>query len=464
MDKDKKTIFDYYKLIAEHRAEECPVETEIYVSQIKAMMFQSEKTILGKYLNASPVERTDPETEKTVVFPFGFSMGQRKAVYNTLSNQISFVEFSPYIDREQTILNMVANIVMRGNNVAVISKTKDSSDILYEKFKRSGYEYMSSYVGDNEKNTGKVIFKEMLYPDFSDSVLNGNIKLKAIKELKELETALTEKMEESNSIAALERELTDTEIENRILKVPYKKILRDRSMKNSERVQKIITACDHVIKKNRDPGIVFKARHGIKASQLPNNSGKTLISYLKSSLYKVKIAELTRKIEQLKDGIYEYRIDDKIRSMMQQSEDFFRSELERNQRGKEERPIFTERGLWTSKKEFLEERPVVFGGGECAFYLFKDATYDYVIIDEASQTDIITGLLAMACTNNIVIMGNPALDYGKFSNEDKEIFKKYAEEKEITENYIYETQSFMASASSIFKKAARTGIDKEYYF
>ena len=37
--------------------------------------------------------------------------------------------------------------------------------------------------------------------------------------------------------------------------------------------------------------------------------------------------------------------------------------------------------------------------------------YDYVIMDEASQVDVVTGALALACAKNAVIVGDKEIIY-----------------------------------------------------
>lgn len=57
--------------------------------------------------------------------------------------------------------------------------------------------------------------------------------------------------------------------------------------------------------------------------------------------------------------------------------------------------------------EFRQQYPVVlsttFSARSC---LFSDKQYDYVIMDEASQVSIDTGVLALTCAKNAVIVGD----------------------------------------------------------
>ena len=77
--------------------------------------------------------------------------------------------------------------------------------------------------------------------------------------------------------------------------------------------------------------------------------------------------------------------------------------------------------------------------------------FDYVIIDEASQTDVATGFLALSSAVNAVIVGDskqlPNVVTSEQKYKLKEIFNKYG----ISESYNYENHSLLDSVLCIFK-------------
>ena len=58
-------------------------------------------------------------------------------------------------------------------------------------------------------------------------------------------------------------------------------------------------------------------------------------------------------------------------------------------------------------EKIQDEYPIIlsttFSAKAC---LNKNAVYDYLIMDEASQVDIATGALALSCARNVVIVGD----------------------------------------------------------
>ncbi|MDR1219233.1 MAG: AAA family ATPase [Treponema sp.] len=89
-------------------------------------------SMLGVFLSrklpkAQLVEPFDP-----VVYPFGFNASQKNAVDRALSSPISVIEGPTGTGKTQTILNVIANAVMRGESVAVVSSNNSATKNVLE--------------------------------------------------------------------------------------------------------------------------------------------------------------------------------------------------------------------------------------------------------------------------------------------------------------------------------------------
>ncbi|WP_432264833.1 DEAD/DEAH box helicase [Campylobacter felis] len=72
-----------------------------------------------------------------------------------------------------------------------------------------------------------------------------------------------------------------------------------------------------------------------------------------------------------------------------------------------QRPIFSEKDLLTNAEQFCDEYPIIFSTTHAIKNCFgRDFLFDYLIIDEASQVDLVTGVLALSVARNIVIVGD----------------------------------------------------------
>lgn len=101
-----------------------------------------------------------------------------------------------------------------------------------------------------------------------------------------------------------------------------------------------------------------------------------------------------------------------------------------------ERRIFTEDDLWKNSEEVLAEYPVVLSTTFSARNsLNSKIIYDYLIMDEASQVDIATGVLALSCARNVVIVGDtkqlPNVVPNDIKNRADAIFNNFKIDEDI---------------------------------
>ena len=69
---------------------------------------------LAKYLNPLSEQANKKRDDYTPIFPFGCNNSQYKAVKNAMENQISVIQGPPGTGKTQTILNIIANVLMQG--------------------------------------------------------------------------------------------------------------------------------------------------------------------------------------------------------------------------------------------------------------------------------------------------------------------------------------------------------------
>ena len=93
--------------------------------------------------------------------------------------------------------------------------------------------------------------------------------------------------------------------------------------------------------------------------------------------------------------------------LTQKSLRLFRAELTTRYHWRNNRRCFEKNDFRRNSAEFTREYPVVLS----TTYSIKgtlsiEHIYDYLIVDEASQVDLATGVLALSCARNIVIVGD----------------------------------------------------------
>lgn len=107
-------VFEYIKQIAglsNIRNEE--TGEKLLVKRFEKISFVGNDVALAKYLNPSSLNVGKMRREYIPIFPFGCNNSQYKAVKNALENQISVIQGPPGTRKTQTILNIIANILMQ---------------------------------------------------------------------------------------------------------------------------------------------------------------------------------------------------------------------------------------------------------------------------------------------------------------------------------------------------------------
>lgn len=73
-----------------------------------------------------------------LIYPFGLNESQLAAVEQAFRAQVSVIEGPPGTGKTQTILNILANILLRGKTVAVLSNNNAAVENVYEKLEKRG--------------------------------------------------------------------------------------------------------------------------------------------------------------------------------------------------------------------------------------------------------------------------------------------------------------------------------------
>ena len=130
-----KSCFEYFKQLAKQIGL-VVAECNILARQYEKIVFVRNDSILAAFLSGKYSKET-MQKSISIVYPFGFNLSQKTAVDNALCNQLSIIEGPPGTGKTQTILNIIANAVMRGESVAVVSSTLN----------RKIYRYRISSIG-----------------------------------------------------------------------------------------------------------------------------------------------------------------------------------------------------------------------------------------------------------------------------------------------------------------------------
>ena len=124
-DSKNREVFDYFK---ETAAAVSLKENDFNIlnAQYEKIQAVSDDTVLANYFD--PYKPTEmPRKPDTIICPFGLNQSQKLAVERALSSKISIIQGPPGTGKTQTILNIIANIVLNGKTVAVVSNNNSAT-------------------------------------------------------------------------------------------------------------------------------------------------------------------------------------------------------------------------------------------------------------------------------------------------------------------------------------------------
>ncbi|MCM3728981.1 AAA domain-containing protein [Neobacillus cucumis] len=179
--------------------------------------------------------------------------------------------------------------------------------------------------------------------------------------------------------------------------------------------------------------------------------------------YEKKMNEIAKEIDSLSNKLENYNFDLEMKNYSRKSMDLLKAKLANKYRANEQRTLFTEDALWKDFDHFIKEYPVILSTTHSLRNSAKqNYLFDYVIVDEASQVDVVTGALALSCAKNAVIVGDIKQLPNVVSNETEIITRKIFESFEVDQAYHYADHSLLSSILDLYKNIPKTLL-KEHY-
>jgi hypothetical protein len=118
VDEKSNNLFEYLKQTANAVSLRTDDGSSILGNHYNNLKFIREDSILASYLSGK-FPSSSGKNFRIPIYPFGFNESQKKAVEKALSNRLSVIEGPPGTGKTQTILNIISNVVMKGESVAV---------------------------------------------------------------------------------------------------------------------------------------------------------------------------------------------------------------------------------------------------------------------------------------------------------------------------------------------------------
>lgn len=442
----------------------------LLTNEYKKINYVSSDTALYKYLNPEQKINILDTRLEYLIFPFGANQSQYQAVKNAMNSQITIIEGPPGTGKTQTILNIIANIVKNGKTVAVVSNNNAATNNVYEKLKSYNLDYLCATLGNKANKEEFIKNQTGKYPEFEQELIN---KTAYEDKIVQLNNEITKIFKLQNKIAKLKEELNAIKIEHsyfnkqeskELLNVPK---IRSIDKISPDTIMKLKIECEDLETNKQSINILFKLKswllYGIGNFSFYRRPLKDLIIYYNKIYFIIKEIEIQNKINQCNREINKLGNNDKLEMLKSNSLKLINEFLRTKYHEQKERKIFDIQELSKDSRAFNLEYPIILSTTHsiknCLNANYK---FDYIIMDEASQVDLITGALALSAAKNAVIVGDLKQLPNVITTDNRKQVEELSKKYEIEDFYNYLNHSFLSSIVQTIRTVPRTLL-KEHY-
>lgn len=466
-----RALWEYFRRVSELSNLKNDNGELILKKQFERIGFISEENALNPYLNG---KKPGKKNSWIPIFPFGCNTSQYQAVENAINNQLSVIQGPPGTGKTQTILNIIANLLITNKTVQVVSNNNSAIENVKEKLESSKYNlgFIVAMLGKGDNKKLFIENQNAAYPDFRSWKYEGNIH-SLVSEINGLSINLKKVYADEEIIAKLEGEKSGIVVEKKHFDQYIKEAeitVAPVKLKNNIRSASVMYIWQVLLDKlenSRNFSIWEKLklyfRHGLRDKTIFEKEPDQVIPALQSLFYEKRLNEIDAEIGKLREEIAGLKVNtDELTSKSMQ---YLKDVLAKRYSEKSGRRVFSEDDFWRKPADILAEYPVTlsttFASKSSLGSRLNEVHYDYLIMDEASQVDVATGVLALSSSLNAVIVGDTKQLPNVMTEEDKKradtIFKQF----EIPDGYRY-TNSFLQSVLDVVPDIPMTLLREHY--
>ena len=463
IDKIGGSLWDYLRKLADETGLMADDKTNLLSKQYELVDVKRDNVPLAQFLGDKTKLRTD-RLPKQVYYAFGCNTSQKKAVEAALTHQVSVIQGPPGTGKTQTILNIIANLLIAGKTVLVVSNNNSAVNNVAEKLEHEGLGFIVAKLGSVQKKEEFVASQQPL-PDMSSWHIDASSSVKqwvkdALNNVSQGFSAQLRQAELRAEYDALLKEATYNE------KLATNSIDSDwLYSKSSSKIMELLVY--YQIRQSKQiPSVFFRIKWALKLG-LPmfsflQKDVSDVIASLENAYYIVRKAEIEKELQSVESTLQSVDIKENLRLLRAYSLQILKNEIAEHYRA-DTRTAFTIKNIKAKTEDLLREYPVVlsttYSAKSC---ISKDMVFDYVIMDEASQVDIKTGALALSCAKNAVIVGDDKQLPNVVSQEEALALQAIQLTYKVDDRYNEVTHSFLQSCVEVFKDIPVTLLREHY--
>jgi len=457
--------FNYFMELAKESSYQ---DNEFLASLYDKLDYISNESILSKYLRQDNIHRST--LGNSYIYPFGLNLSQKKAVENAFSYDLSVIEGPPGTGKTQTILNIIANAVLFGKSVAVVSNNNAAIQNVKDKLAEYNLDFLVALLGN--KDNKNLFFDETIKKEKPLGFLEvrelNNSKDELIQLVSHYQNELPIMYEKENKLASLieSRRKYELEFSYYMNDNEYNEEIRFsrlfNQMKNSSEVFRWKLVFENLNKSHWIQRLKIRLFYKIRIKDLVTTDIDIIIRNLEFLYYKLKISEIDEEVNLINNYLSREKFEKGKTNYELVSLELLKRQLYKKYNSLSQME-YTYENYRHHFDSFINEFPVILS---TSYALMPSADlgfmFDYLIIDEASQTDILSSVLAMSCAKNMIVVGDtkqlPQIPINHLENVNEELKENYR----ITKGYDYFNNNILTSIIEIYKNVPRVLL-KEHY-
>lgn len=390
-----------------------------------------------------------------LIYPFGLNESQLTAVEQAFRAQVSVIEGPPGTGKTQTILNIVANILLRQQTVAVLSNNNAAVENVYEKLEKCGLGYLIAKLGnqDNRKD---------FFADLPTWPLSEPEPAPTLDEIQPLLTRLKLHLHDHNRAAQLQVKFDELTIERRYLQkwqadsgVQATTSL-DRYALSPRKTADLMAYLAHLgeqrIRLKDRIELLFNFRIFRTKAFAQGDARLCIFHALQMHYYDKVMHDTEVELQACRESLARGNFTALLEELKTASMRHLKQQLQRQAPPSDNFDAKTYRQRFDA---FVQRFPILGSGTHSIVNsIAPGAILDYVIIDEASLQDIVPGILALGCARNLIVVGD---------NRQLAHIPVALGLQAPAEVYDCERYSLLDSCIGVFKEALPRTLLKEHY-
>ena len=286
-----------------------------------------------------------------------------------MENQISVIQGPPGTGKTQTILNIIANILMQGKTVQIVSNNNSATENVYEKLSSPRYklDFVAATLGSSKNKKLFVEHQDTNYPDILSWKIEENpsdLQRRIAEQLSQLKTVF----DKQEKLACLRQEfsqlVTEQEYFNQYVEesdVNTQRI-KFKNKLSSKLWMELWQECQLISEEKKTIGFWFRIKaffkYGIVDWSFYKQDISKIITTFQAMYYCAKQEEFSAEIADIEKYLNNVN-KDLLEELCNQSMIVLKDKLARKYEGKDNRKIFGEDDLWKKPYDVLAEYPVI---------------------------------------------------------------------------------------------------------